>query len=145
MGLVTIAEPSTDPVSEGPPAEPAGSSDTIAAPMAGGPVSEGPPAEPAGSIVILSPCGEVTESVEPLAARRGSLAGAVVGIIDNDMWRSMAIMADELSRLLVDRVGAAEVVVTTAGPMHGADPERYHQEMEAFHAEVDAVISGLGN
>ena len=100
---------------------------------------------PAGSTTILLPTGEVTEPAQPLAIRKDSLAGAVVGIIDNDMWRSMAIMADELSRQLVDRAGAASVVVRASGPMHGADPEQYQREMEAFHAEVDAVISGLGN
>ncbi len=94
---------------------------------------------------ILLPTGEVTEPAKPLAIRKDSLAGAVVGIIDNDMWRSMAILADELSHRLVDRAGAAGVVVRASGPMHGADPEQYRQEMEAFHAEVDAVISGLGN
>lgn len=99
----------------------------------------------AGSTTILLPTGEVTEPTQPLAIRKDSLAGAVVGIIDNDMWRSMAIMADELSRQLVDRAGAAGVVVRASGPMHGADPEQYQREMEAFHAEVDAVISGLGN
>lgn len=95
--------------------------------------------------VILLPCGEVNEPTQPLAIRKDSLAGTVVGIIDNDMWRSMAIMADELSRQLVERAGVVEVVVRASGPMHGADPEQYQQEMEAFHAEVDAVISGLGN
>ena len=95
--------------------------------------------------VILLPCGEVNEPAKPLAIRKDSLAGTVVGIIDNDMWRSMAIMADELSKQLVERAGVVEVVVRASGPMHGADPERYRQEMEAFHAEVDAVISGLGN
>ena len=94
---------------------------------------------------ILLPCGEVGEQSEPLAARRESLAGAVVGVIDNDMWRSMGIVADELCGLLVDQTGAAKVVVRTSGPMHGADPEAYRQELEAFHREVDAVISGLGN
>ncbi len=94
---------------------------------------------------ILLPTGEVNEAARPLAIRKSSLAGAVVGVIDNDMWRSMAIVADELSCLLVDRAGAAGVVLRTSGPMHGADPDQYQQEMEAFHAEVDAVISGLGN
>ncbi len=94
---------------------------------------------------ILLPTGEVNEPAQPLAIRKDSLAGAVVGIIDNDMWRSMAIMADELSHQLVNRAGAAGVVVRASGPMHGADPEQYQQEMEAFHKEVDAVISGLGN
>ncbi len=95
--------------------------------------------------VILLPCGEVDEPAQPLAIRKDSLAGSVVGIIDNNMWRSMGIMADELSRRLVEEAGAVDVVVRPSGPMQGADPERYQQEMEAFHAEVDAVISGLGN
>ncbi len=129
MALDTITEPPADPALETPPEAP----------------PETPDEEPGGTITILLPGGEMNEPFEPLAARRESLAGSVVGIIDNNMWRSMAILADELARLLVERAGAAEVVVTTAGPMHGADPERYHQEMEAFHAEVDAVISGLGN
>ncbi|MCY4036426.1 MAG: hypothetical protein OXF64_03095 [bacterium] len=94
---------------------------------------------------ILLPTGELSEPARPLALRKDSLAGAVVGIIDNALWRSMAVAADELSRLLVDRAGAAGAVVRTSGPMHGADPEQYQREMEAFHAEVDAVISGLGN
>ncbi len=103
------------------------------------------PDSPAQTTTILLPTGEVSEPAQPLAIRKDSLAGSVVGIIDNDMWRSMGIMADELSRLLVDQAGAVGVVVRSSGPMHGADPEQYRREMEAFHREVDAVISGLGN
>ena len=49
-------------------------------------------------ITILLPHGEVDDERSRLAPRDGSLAGKKVGFLDNELWRSMHILTDELAK-----------------------------------------------
>ncbi|MCE2392469.1 MAG: hypothetical protein J4G09_13495 [Proteobacteria bacterium] len=96
-------------------------------------------------IDILLPHGEVPPSGKSLAPRPDGLRGRRVGFLDNELWRSMGILSDELGRLLVAEHGVASVDVLCSGPAHGSHPDDYRERLEQWSAKVDAVVSGLGN
>ena len=96
-------------------------------------------------ITILLPHGEDPRAEHPLAARPSSLRGRRVGFLDNELWRSMRILTDELSKVLTAEYGVSAVRVLRSGPAHGSDPSEYRERLEGWSHDVDAVISGLGN
>ncbi len=96
-------------------------------------------------ITILLPDGEVPSTSHPLASRPSSLRGRRVGFLDNELWRSMQILTDELSKVLTAEHGVVAVDVLRSGPGHGSDPGDYRERLEKWSHGVDAVISGLGN
>jgi len=96
-------------------------------------------------ITILLPDGEIPSTAHHLARRPDSLRGRRVGFLDNELWRSMQILTDELSKVLTEDHGVASVDVLRSGPAHGSDPGDYRDRLERWSHEVDAVISGLGN
>jgi len=96
-------------------------------------------------ITILLPHGEVDGARSTRAARLPALAGKRIGFLDNGLWRSMRILQDELAKQLEREYGSAGSVVVEAGPMHGARPQDYRDELSGLAARVDAVVSGLGN
>ena len=96
-------------------------------------------------ITILLPDGEVPATDHHLAQRPSSLRGLRVGFLDNELWRSMQILTDELSKVLTSEHGVASVEVLRSGPAHGSDPADYRERLESWSHDVDAVISGLGN
>jgi hypothetical protein len=96
-------------------------------------------------ITILLPHGEVDGSQTVRAARLPALAGKRIGFLDNGLWRSMGILRDELARALQKEHGIAGSVAIEAGPMHGARPQDYQDELSDLASRVDAVVSGLGN
>ena len=96
-------------------------------------------------IEILLPHGEVEGGPSRLAPRSGSLRDKRVGFLDNDLWRSMHILVDEMSKVLERDHGVAGLEVMRSGPGHGADPSAYHERLRNLSQRVDAVVSGLGN
>ena len=96
-------------------------------------------------IEILLPHGEVPPTQKSLAPRLESLRGCRVGFLDNELWRSMRILSDELGRLLVERHAVESVDVLGSGPAHGSHPDDYRERLEGWSRGVDAVVSGLGN
>jgi hypothetical protein len=96
-------------------------------------------------ITILLPHGEVDGSRARRAPRLASLRGKRIGFLDNGLWRSMRIFADEASKVLTQAHGVAGTQFADSGPMHGARPQEYEQRLQELAAGVDAVVSGLGN
>ena len=96
-------------------------------------------------IEILLPHGETEGEPSRLAPRADTLRGKRVGFIDNELWRSMHILVDEMSKLLEREHGVVGVEVLRSGPGHGSDPSKYRGQLEALSHRVDAVVSGLGN
>jgi hypothetical protein len=96
-------------------------------------------------ITILLPHGEVDAADTSRAARLPALGGKRIGFLDNGLWRSMRTLADELAKQLREGHGIAGSEVVESGPLHGAQPQQYRQELESLAARVDAVVSGLGN
>ena len=99
----------------------------------------------AQQVTILLPHGEVEFGESRLAARPASLEGRKVGFLDNDMWRSMHILSDEMAKVLTSEYGVVEAEVIRLGPMQGGLPKEYQDRLEDFASRVDAVVSGLGN
>jgi hypothetical protein len=95
-------------------------------------------------ITILLPHGEV-DAAAVRAPRLRSLRGKRIGFLDNGLWRSMRILADEFARALKESQGIAGSLVVDSGPKHGADPKDYEQRLRGLAAGADAVVSGLGN
>ena len=96
-------------------------------------------------ITILLPHGEVDGRDLAHAPRLRALRGKRIGFLDNGLWRSMRILADELGKALTETHGIAGSVVVDSGPKHGADPKDYEQRLRGLADDVDAVVSGLGN
>jgi len=93
-------------------------------------------------IEVLMPFGEVaveSGSTPCLAARRGSLAGATVGVVWNG-WHCMRTIKDELRELLVRDWGAKAVVALQTGTTMPMSP----QQLDAAQRGWDAAIVGLG-
>ncbi len=98
-----------------------------------------------GTVTILLPHGELPEAKAGAAPRLESLAGKRVGFLDNEMWRSMHILVDELAKVLTAEYGAASTEIVYMDPMKGALPKKYAEQLTALSQRVDAVVAGLGN
>lgn len=96
-------------------------------------------------ITILLPDGEAPQTEHSLAERPSSLRGRRVGFLDNELWRSMHILTDELGKALTEEHGVVSVDVLRSGPAHGSDPGEYRARLEQWADDVDVVVSGLGN
>jgi hypothetical protein len=96
-------------------------------------------------ITILLPHGEVDGIRASHAPRLHALRGKRIGFLDNGLWRSMRILADEFAKALTETHGIAGSEVIDSGPMHGARPQDYDERLRSLAARVDAVVSGLGN
>ena len=94
---------------------------------------------------ILLPHGDVSAAKNQLAPRLDGVAGKRIGIVDNDMWQSMHILAGELTDVLTGAYGAAGVQTITYHYGTGADRQEIQTKLERLSQEVDAVVSGLGN
>ena len=88
---------------------------------------------------VFVPTGPST--IEAMSLRRSldSVAGRVIGIIDNSMPNSNEL-ADDIDELLVARYGAARVVKYRKQPA-GATPDAV---MKDLTEECDAIIVGMG-
>jgi hypothetical protein len=80
---------------------------------------------------------------QPRQSRRSldSLAGKVIGFIDNSK-PNFNLLAEDLSRLLVEKHGARSVVMRRKKSASQGAPEAVLNELVA---EVDAVITGSGD
>ncbi len=94
---------------------------------------------------ILLPHGEQEGRDSRLAPRLKSLERKRVGFINNELWRSMHILQDELAKVFTSEYGVVDPETVYVGPQKGADPKQYLAELEGLTKRVDAVVSGLGN
>lgn len=88
---------------------------------------------------VLTPTGLSAVEVTSLRLGLDSLAGKVVGFIDNSMPNVHEI-ADDIDELLVARHGVARVVKFRKQPA-GATPDAV---MKQLTQECDAIIVGMG-
>ena len=89
---------------------------------------------------FLDPRAAVNSESRPLVAGLDTLAGKVIGIIDNGQSNSTA-MFQELAKLIQQKYATQEVIFKTKpSHMQGA-PKPI---MEEFLIRCDAVITGLG-
>ena len=92
------------------------------------------------TLKMLDPRANVNPEDRPLIAGLDTLAGKVIGIIDNGQSNSTA-MFQELAKLLQEKFQPAEVLFKTKpSHMQGA-PKPI---MEEFVNRCDAIITGLG-
>jgi hypothetical protein len=99
----------------------------------------------ANTITILMPHAETATAATRLAPRLTSLEGKRVGILDNDLWQSMHVIADELGKVLRDSYGVVSTETVTYHYVKGFASKEYQDKLEGLGRRVDAVISGLGN
>ena len=99
----------------------------------------------ADQITILLPHGEPDETDSKLAERLPELRGKKVGFVDNELWRSMHILVDELGDVLKRDHGVTETETIFLSPAAGALPKKYRDALESLATRVDAVVTGLGN
>ena len=96
-------------------------------------------------ITILLPHGEPDDVASKLAERLPDLHGKKVGFVDNELWRSMHILVDELGETLKRDPAATETETIFLSPGAGALPKKYQDALEELATRVDAVVTGLGN
>ena len=99
----------------------------------------------AENVTILLPHGELQGEESKLAPRLASLEGKKLGFINNELWRSMHILQDELIKVLTSEYGVTDTESIYIGPGTGAMPQKYVDEIKGMTDKVDAVVSGLGN
>jgi hypothetical protein len=95
-------------------------------------------------IAILLPHGEIESGRNRRAPRLASLAGKRIGFIDNGLWDSMRILADEMAKTLSADHGVSATSSVLSATTHG-HPETYREELQKRAGVADAVVSGLGN
>ncbi len=98
-----------------------------------------------GTVTILLPHGEPPATRTRLAPRLASLDGKRVGFLDNELWRSMHILVDELTKVLTTEYGVAGAEVIYMNPLKGALPKKYQDQLRELRGRVGAVVAGLGN
>ncbi|MFC2058743.1 hypothetical protein ACFLTS_03750 [Chloroflexota bacterium] len=97
------------------------------------------------TVTILLPHGEVDSAPIKLAPRPASLAGKRIGFINNELWRSMHIICDELAKALTGEYGAKSTETIYVHPVTATNPGEYQEKLGDFSRKVDVSISGLGN
>lgn len=97
------------------------------------------------TVTILLPHGEIGSPPTKLAPRSLSLAGRRIGFIDNELWRSMHILCDELAKVFTSEYGVEGTETIYVNPMSGSAPKDYQDKLEGLRRRVDVVVSGLGN
>jgi len=101
---------------------------------------------------ILDPTGGAGRAAVPaaqgdargaaaLAPRRADLTGATVGLLGNTK-QNADVFLDEVGRLLVERHGAAVVLVRTKAAFAQPAPQSLVRELTT---ECDVVITGIGD
>jgi hypothetical protein len=91
-------------------------------------------------IQMLDPRASVNPGERPLVPRVDSLAGKVIGIIDNGQSNSTA-MFQELAKLLHEKLRPTEVLFKTKPTHMQGAPGAF---LDEFASRCDAVITGLG-
>jgi hypothetical protein len=92
-----------------------------------------------GVILLPGPEDRMAEA-SILAPRVASLEDATIGIVNNS-WRCMNILSDELSFLMAERFGVAEILEERISAAQTLPLDRLDQMAARCHA----VIVGIGN
>jgi hypothetical protein len=96
-----------------------------------------------GTIEILSPVALGPSDAKPLAPRRGTLRGTVLGIRVDRAWQSFLTYADELAALARQELRVRDVVLFDPDVRIGS-PEAESGKVVEFARRVDAAVVGLG-
>jgi hypothetical protein len=94
-------------------------------------------------IRVLDPTAPPPADDSDAGPDAGALDGKVVGIRFDHTWRSFEWVMDEWSRSLTAE--GATVRTWCAGNRIGEAGEETASQLEAFAAEVDVAVVGLGN
>ena len=94
---------------------------------------------------ILLPRAEVQVSASRLAPRPTSLAGKRVAFIDNDLWRSMHILVDEMAKTFTAESGVTGTETVLTRHATGVVPKEFQAALAKLSSRVDVALSGLGN
>lgn len=94
----------------------------------------------AGKITILSPAAEAWRPTEATVPHLADLRGATVAILNN-RWTSMNIIAEQISIILKEQYGVAEVFQKLI-PLASAAPQETFDEV---HARAQLAVVGLAN
>ena len=92
-------------------------------------------------IEVLSPAGVVAENAVPLAKRVPTLAGRVVGLLDNSKSGSRPFL-DRVQELLQSERGVSRIIryAKTAAALPASD-----EMLAAASRECDVVINGIAD
>jgi hypothetical protein len=93
-----------------------------------------------GTLKMLDPRGTVSPEDRPLVPGLDTLAGKVIGIIDNGQANSTP-MFQELAKLIQEKFHVAGVIVKTKPTHMQGAPQAL---MDEFVNRCDGVITGLG-
>jgi hypothetical protein len=91
---------------------------------------------------IMNPVAFRNENVNPIASRVGSLAGKVVGLLDNSK-QNASVLLDETGQILLRDHGVARIV--RQAKLTAARPGEYFGVIEPLVAECDAVVNAYGD
>jgi hypothetical protein len=95
--------------------------------------------------IILDPRAEPRERDEesPTYSVGGPIAGKVVGLRLDEVWRSYVAVVDEWEKLLV--ADGAIPKVLWVGERVGAEGERTRSDLDEWSRLIDVGVVGLGN
>jgi hypothetical protein len=91
-------------------------------------------------VVLLDPTGEVETGKATGAPRAAELSGRTLGLLDNSMGWSHAVL-DEVGDLLRERYGVAEVVKARRPNLSRPTPTPMLEELVR---QADFVVAGCG-
>ena len=94
-------------------------------------------------VTILDPTAPAPDAEPAPGPDAGPLDGKVVGLRSDRTWRSFEWVLDEWQPEL--ETAGAEVRRWVSGNRVGEEGERTRRELEAFAADVDIAVVGLGN
>jgi hypothetical protein len=95
-----------------------------------------------GRVLVPTATPQIARTGE-VQSRAGGLSGRIVGIRHDVLWREFDWLVEEWKDLLED--AGSEVRLWRAGNRSGEEGQRLAVERDAFIADVDVVVSGLGN
>jgi hypothetical protein len=97
----------------------------------------------AAMVTLVLPIDAEAPTPRALAPGAASFEGRRVGVVDNGLWRSMAVLVGRLEHEVRGR-GAAGVVTT---PFDHLDPGFAQQQaaLVPFSAGLAGAVAGLGN
>ena len=95
--------------------------------------------------IILDPRAEAREQAEesPTYSVDGPIAGKVVGLRLDEVWRSYVAVVDEWEKLLI--ADGAIPRVLWVGERVGAEGERTRSDLDEWSRLIDVGVVGLGN
>ncbi len=98
------------------------------------------------NMLILDPTGSVEASGLQLAPRPVDLRGKTVGVVDNGMWLSFAVVVERYKELLKEHYGVSDVIYVNLEKEGVEKGKARRQEcIDELALKVDVVFTGLGN